>query len=385
MTDTQTPRRRAGREPAGTFRNARSLFHVRGVPIRVDVSWLLIAGLVVYVFATQFGVLLGDLGTGRVVLAATVAALLFFASLLAHELGHALTSLDRGIPVLGVTLFLMGGVTESTAEAKSARDEFVIVGIGPYISLVLAGAFGLLYVPLEAMPVPAAIAGYLAWTNLALAVFNVLPGYPLDGGRLLRSVLWMFTGSPHKATRWAARVGQVFALALMGFGLLTFLRAGGFSGVWEVLIGLFLLRGATDSHRRARLRERLAGRIVRDVMAALPPALPADQALSDAVVALQERPSVLFPVLGEASGLLGVVQLADLDSVPRQDWWARTVGDVMTRADDADGPIAVDAGQDLDAALDGLPSAPANQLIVTDSGRPVGLLSSFQIPDLGKA
>ena len=385
MTDTHTPRQLSGDDADGTFRNAKTLFRIRGVPIRVDVSWLLIAGLVIYVFATQFSVLLGDRGTATVVLSATVAAVLFFSCLLAHELGHALTSLDRGIPVLGVTLFLMGGVTESTAEAKTAKDEFVIVGIGPYISLVLAALFGLLFVLVQRFAVPAAISGYLAWTNLALAVFNVLPGYPLDGGRLLRSLLWMATGSPHRATRWAARVGQLFAFALIALGLLGFVRGGGFSGIWEVLIGGFLLRGATDAHRRARLRERLSGRKLREVMTALPQPLAAEQALSDAVVVLQARPSVLFPVVDAVpaggSGLLGVVQLADLDQVPRQDWWARTVGDVMTPADGTAGAVALDADEDLDAALDALASAPRQQLVITEGNRPVGLLSSASVTD----
>ena len=388
MTDRHDSRQLVGDDAAGTFPNAKTLFHIRGIPIRVDVSWLLIAGLVVYVFASQFSRLLGDGGMFAVILPATVAALLFFASLLAHELGHALTSLDRGIPVLGVTLFLMGGVTESTAEAKTAKDEFVIVGIGPYISLVLAALFGLLFVLVQRFAIPAAVTGYLAWTNLALGLFNILPGYPLDGGRLLRSVLWMATGSPHRSTRWAARVGQAFALALIAVGLLGFVR-GGFSGIWEVLIGGFLLRGATEAHRRARVRERLAGRSLRDMMSALPQPLAAEQALSDAVVVLQARPSVLFPVAGATAGqepaLVGVVQLADLDQVPRKDWWARTVSDVMTPADGTAGRVAVDAEEDLDVALDALATAPRQQLVVTEADRPVGLLSSAAVVEAGRA
>lgn len=383
MRQNQGAREDAGERSAGTFRAAKTLFRVSGVPVRVDVSWLLIAGLVAFVFTTQFRMLLGDLGTGVVTLAAAVAALLFFASLLAHELGHALASVARGIPVLGVTLFLLGGVTESTAEARTAKDEFVVVGIGPYISLVLAGVFGLLFVPLQQYRVLAAVTGYLAWINLALAVFNVLPGYPLDGGRLLRSLLWMATGSPHRATRWAARVGQVFAVVLMGLGALTFTRAGGFSGVWEVLIGGFLLRGATEAHRHAAVRERIAGRTVGDVMMAVPPALAVDQPLSDAVVALQQRPSVLFPVT-DADTLRGVVRLRDLDSVPRRDWWARAVGDVMTSVGQGQ-PVAVEAGDDLDGALDVLASAPGQQLVVTREGQPVGLLTPAQIAAAGRS
>jgi Zn-dependent protease/CBS domain-containing protein len=381
MTDTQTPRRPTPDESAGTFRYAKTLFRVRGVPIRVDASWLLIAGLVLYVFATRMAALLADQGTAAVVLAAALASVLFFASLLAHELGHALASVDRGIPVLGITLFLMGGVTESTAEAKTARDEFVVVGIGPYISLVLAAAFGLLHVAVQDVELLAAVTGYLGWTNLALAVFNLLPGYPLDGGRLLRSLLWMGTGQPHRATRWAARVGQAFALGLVLLGALSFTRPGGLSGLWEVLIGLFLLRGASESHSRARLRERLTGRRVGDLMVPAPPALDQDQALSDAVVLLQERPAVLVPVLQDGATLRGVVHLSDLDAVPRQDWWARRVHEVMHRVDGPK-PVSVPAAAALDTAVDALADSPLNQLIVTDDrGAPVGLLTASHVTD----
>jgi Zn-dependent protease len=185
---TQAPGEQAAQR--GSFQRARTLFSLRGVPVRIDASWLLIAGLVAFLFYSRMSASLPELGTVALVLAALAGSLLFFASLLAHELGHAFTSLDRGIPVFGITLFLMGGVTESTREAARARDEFVIVGIGPFISLVLAGLFGLLHLPLEGIQPVATVVGYLAWTNLLLAVFNLVPGYPLDGGRLLRSVLW---------------------------------------------------------------------------------------------------------------------------------------------------------------------------------------------------
>lgn len=212
-----------------TFRRARTLFRLRGVPIRVDASWLIIAGLVVWIFFGRMQERL-DASATVVLAAAAAGALLFFASLLAHELGHAFTSLDRDIPVLGITLFLLGGVTESTREARSAKDEFVIVGVGPFISLVLAAAFGLLTVVVEPHQPYALVTGYLGWANLLLGIFNLVPGYPLDGGRLLRSVLWGVTKQPHKATRWAARVGQAFAVLLGGYGVSVLLGQRG--GRW---------------------------------------------------------------------------------------------------------------------------------------------------------
>lgn len=370
-SQTSEPRRAP---QAGSFRNAWTFAHVRGVPIRVDISWLVIAGLVVFMLFTQFTALLADQGTAVALGAAVVATLLFFASLLAHELGHAITSLDRGIPVAGVTLFMLGGVTESTREATSAKDEFIIVGIGPFISLVLGAVFGLLHTPVAGNAVLGAITGYLAWINVLLAIFNLVPGYPLDGGRLLRSIIWAVTGQPHRSTRMAARVGQAFALLLGGYGLFV-LSGQGFGGIWEILIAVFLYRGAAQSHARARVRERLAGRAVREIMGSVPPTLDAGLALSDAVVQLQERPSLLWPV---GTPLAGGVTLRRLDDVPRRQWAVTALRDVVHGPDE----VTVDADASLDDALDRITDAPGNMLLVVDAGHPVGLLTPTLVSDL---
>lgn len=364
MTDAD----RRGGPYRGTFPNAWTLVRIRDVPVRVDVSWLLIVGLVLWVLFGRFGTLLGDRGPVVVVAASAVATVLFFASLLAHELGHAITSLNRDIPVMGITLFMLGGVTESTREAQSARDEFVVVGIGPFISLVLAAAFGLTYVAVQGTAAAAAVTGHLAWINLALAVFNLLPGYPLDGGRLLRSLLWMATGRPYRSTRWAARVGQAFALGVMGIGLWGLTDPDGFGGLWEVLIGFFLLRGATQSYRRARLQERFMGSTARDYMGSLPPSLDPAETLDLAIERVQTRPSLVWPV---GSPLRGGVTLARFDRVPEDDWASTRVADIAYDGDE----VTVSADETMDTVTDRLAAAPERMLIVVDRGRPVGLLT----------
>ncbi len=387
MADSATP----ARPTSGAGRGAWTILRVRGVPVRVDISWVVIAGLVIWAFARQLSELLGDRGTVVVVATSVAVTLLFFASVLAHELGHTLASLERGVPVLGIKLFMLGGVTESSREASSARDEFVIVGIGPFVSLVLAAACGLIYTLVRGSQPYGAIFGYLAWLNLALAAFNIVPGYPLDGGRLLRSVLWAITGRPHQATRWAARIGQGFALLLLA-GALYGLTGGpvpsgpaplrtaallvASNPIWNGLIGLFLLRGASEAHQRARLREQLVGRRVRQVMGSVPPVLPADLTLDAALERLQERPSLLWPV-GEP--LSGVVRLADVDTVSQHRWPTTRVADLARPA----GDVAVDADTPLDAALTRLRSAPGHMLIVTDGGRPVGLLTLSLVAGIG--
>lgn len=346
-----------------------TVFRVRGVPVRVDGSWFFSVALVIFFLFSRYQALLGDLGTSTVLLSAAAYTVLFFGSVLLHEFGHAFASLDRGIPVAGITLFALGGVTESTREAERARDEFVIVGIGPFVSLVLAGLFGLLFLLVETARAPAAVLGFAAWTNLALAVFNAVPGYPLDGGRLLRSVLWGVTGRPHLATRWAARVGQVFAVALIGLVVapLVGLRPPISLGLLNVFIALFLFRGATDAHRRAAARERLASRTARTVMGEAPPTVAPETTVGDAVAALRQRPSLLWPV---GDPLVGTLTLAHLEAVPDRLWDAPVGGVVLPR--DAG---TVDADADMDAVVDRMRGAPGNQLLVVEGGRVVGLLT----------
>lgn len=377
MTHVEPSPQRVPPRPAGAFPNAWTLWRVRGIPVRIDRSWLLIAALVAYFFHRELSANPAIEGPAVAVLLAVVCALLFFLSILAHELGHALTSLDRGIPVVAITLFAMGGLTESTREAKRARDEFVIVGIGPFISLVLAAVFGLIATGLAGVPAVAAVAGYLGWTNLALAVFNIVPGYPLDGGRLLRSVLWGVSGNPNRSTRWAARVGQVFAGLLMLLGIAGFVSPDmrAFGDLWNVFIGYFLFRGATDSHRRAKLREAVAQRSVRDVMGSVPPPLPGTWTLMRAVEHMQQRPSLLWPV---EDPLQGVLLVSTIDTVPVEDWESTTVAEVAMDA--VASTVSVDAP--LDEALTLLADAPETMLIVVEHGHPIGLLTPSLLSDL---
>ncbi len=376
---TDPPRRGLG--------GGRTAFHVRGVPVRGDLSLLIVAFLVVTVYRQQLDVTLAASPDAVVLAASVVAAVLFFASILAHEIGHAFASLDRGIPVRSITLFFLGGVTESTREAETAKDEFIIVGIGPFTSLVLGGLFGLAAIALDPFPVLAAVCGALGWTNLLLAIFNVVPGYPLDGGRLLRSLLWAGSGRPHAATRWAARVGQAFALLLIVSGIAPLLgydltlgvagyRFGG--GLWEALIGLFLLRGATEAHSRARGRERLAARTVRDVMGSVPPTLRSDAAIADVVEQVQTRPSLLWPVAGPDGRMIGAVALSDVDAIAAEWWPVTPLGPLATRR----GDVAVDVDESMEAVLDRLAGSGSTMLVVVDGGRPVGLVTPSLVADL---
>lgn len=376
----------AGRWGMG-FGSDWTLLHVRTVPVMVGPSLLVLIGLFTFWLGRDF---LARPALGAPVAAwgaALVTSVLFVACVLAHEVGHAVTSLDRGVPVRSITLFLLGGVTESVGEPETARDEFVIVGVGPLISLLLAALCGLAVVVLPNFSPAELVAGHLAWLNGAMAVFNLVPGYPLDGGRLLRSVLWMATGSRHRATRLAARVGQAFALLLLLGAVLSVtgvpdvgprpVRIGlqllGAMGLWGGLIGIFLLRASMEAYGFAQARERLGRTVVRERMGSVPPTVPAELVLSDAVVRLRERPSVLWPV---GRTLVGGVALRDLDAVPRDAWSRTTVRDI------ARNDVCIADDTPMDQALDRLQRAPDRMLIVVRDDEPVGLLTSNLVADV---
>jgi Zn-dependent protease len=363
--------------------------HVRGVPVYVGPSVLLLAALFTWWLGRDFVQRsVFDGAPAAAWLAAAVTTLLFLGGILLHEVGHTVTSLDRDVEVRSISLFLLGGVTESVGEPRSARDEIVIVGIGPLISLVIGAVFGLLVRVLPDFSVAELIAGWLAWMNCAMAVFNLVPGYPLDGGRLLRALLWLATSSRYRATRLAAGVGQVFAITLIvgaalslvdlpsvdlprslriALGLLSAL------GLWGGVIGYFLLRSSIDAYRAASLRERLGRTRVRDLMGSVPPTVPADVNLDEVVVRLQQRPSILWPV---GRPLLGGVKLEDLDRVPRREWSRTSVTDVVER------DVFVEADTPMDEALDRLSIARDRMLIVVRHGEPVGLLTPSLVADV---
>ncbi|HEX6254198.1 MAG TPA: site-2 protease family protein [Euzebyales bacterium] len=381
MTDSA----RAG--PAGYLGARWTLLRIRGVPLVIGPSLLLLVGLFTVVLARQLlprAAFVDAPGAAWATAAVTTA--LFIASIFAHEVGHAVTSLDRGVEVRSITLFLLGGVTESVGEPESARDELVIVGIGPLISLVLAALCGVLVELLPDFSIPELVAGYLGWLNAAMAIFNLIPGYPLDGGRLLRAVVWMVTSSRNLATRVAARIGQAFAALLLVGAMLSVtglpdlgvpvvgpvLRLAARLGLWGGLIGIFLLRSSVDAHGAARRRERLSRRRVRDLMGVVPPTVPSGALLADIDARLQQRPSVLWPV---GRPLVGGVTLRDLNDVPRERWAATQV-DAIAEPD-----VFISDDTPMDEAVERMFRARDQMLIVVRDGEPVGLLTPSLVVD----
>jgi Zn-dependent protease len=243
------------------------IVRIAGIPVRVDASWLLIFALISWSLASgYFPAVLPELTSGGAWLHAVTAALLLFASVFLHELSHALVARAQGVRVIGIRLHVFGGVSELESEPPTPRAEFRIAVVGPLTSLALAALCYGLGRAWAAVPWVVALTGYLTVVNLIVGLFNLAPGFPLDGGRLLRAMLWWWSGSLSRATRWASRVGALFALALVGLGVLRALTGELVGGLWFMLIGLFLHQAARTSHAMARLHARLEPLRVADVM-----------------------------------------------------------------------------------------------------------------------
>lgn len=264
------------------------IVRVGGIPVRVDASWLLVFGLISWSLASgYFPHVLPDLTPGRAWLHAVSAALLLFVSVFLHELSHALVARHHGVRVAGIRLHVFGGVSELESEPPTPRAEFLIAAVGPLTSFVIAAICYGLGRALGGTPWAAALTGYLTAVNVIIGLFNLVPGFPLDGGRLLRAMLWWWSGRLGWATRWAARAGSLFAFALIALGLVRAVGGEIVGGLWFILIGLFLHRAARASDDMLHTHHRLETLRVADVMTphalgfdALPVALGPDDVVA---------------------------------------------------------------------------------------------------------
>lgn len=326
------------------FTRAVRIARVRGVEVRLDPSLALIVVLVGWTLGTRFA---ADHALSTAIPMAAAGTLLFFGSLLAHEFAHALEALHRDLEVHSITLFLFGGVTEMHATTNSPRDEFVIAAVGPYVSLVCGAAFGLVATFATALPaaigIPVAeVAGLLGWLNVLLAVFNLVPGAPLDGGRVLRAGLWWITGDRRRGLRIAARAGQALGLGLAGYGLTGLVMSGtavAFAAFWWVLIGGFLYAAARTELRQSDLDDLLLRHRVADLFPAPPRVLDAGQRLDAA-----DLPSPDGDLVTVVSGtrLLGVIPAEHLATLHPTERALRIAGELAQPVDDRP-VVSVDA------------------------------------------
>lgn len=359
------------------IRSTFPLFRVRGIQVGVHISWLIVFGLITWSLATGFlPEVLPDIAPVEAWLIGAVAAILLFASVLIHELAHSFVAISRGLPVNSITLFLFGGVSNLTAESKEPRTEFLIAIVGPLTSFVIAGvAFLLASLPGLDERI-AVVFAYLVVVNAVLGAFNLIPGFPLDGGRVFRSIVWRATGNVRRATEIAAAVGQLVGLGFVAWGIFNFFGGDLLGGLWTAAIGLFLQNAAGSSVQQLALDQRLRGVRVRDAFTPDPTSAPPGLSVADLIeehILRGKRRAVLVTDNGR---LVGIVTVGDVGKVAPDQRSRTTVADVMSGPD---GLVTIDPNTSLKDAAELLAAHEFDQLPVVEAGRPLGLLTRADI------
>jgi Zn-dependent protease/CBS domain-containing protein len=346
---------------------------IRGIPINVHVSWLVIYGLITWTLAIgYFPRVLPDLPAAAYWANGLLAAFLLFVSVLLHELSHSLVAMAHGLSVRGITLHVFGGVSHLEDEPPSPRAEFLIAVVGPVTSFAIAAVLWAINASGLVQPAWAqAVVTYLVLVNVAVGIFNLVPGFPLDGGRLLRAALWKWKGTLGQATYIASRVGVVFAFTLMALGVWQIFGGAVLGGFWLILIGVFLSGTADASYSQVALREALARLPVRDIMAREVITVPPDATVEQLADAFWSHHVTSFPVV-DGGTVRGIASVQQVPEVPAEQRMQRRVSELMR-------PLTDDlvVGPD-DSVFDALGKATRNQvgrLAVLKDSRLVGYLS----------
>ncbi len=361
------------------------LIRVFGIQLGLHYSWLIIALLVTLSLAAHFSSVSADWGAGVIWTTAIITGLLFFAAIILHEMAHAFVARLRGLPVRSITLFALGGVALIEKESGDAATEFWMGIAGPIMSVVIGifclfAAVALGWSPETAMlapqtPVLAALV-WLGYINIALAVFNMLPGFPLDGGRVLRAIIWWATDDVTKATRIAARVGQFTAIVFIVGGIFQFFAGAGFGGLWIAFIGWFLLSAARSSYAQNEINENLRGVRVGDVMRNDCETVEADLNLRVFVseFMLKTGRRCFFVMDGER--FTGIVTPHEVAAISPNEWTRKTVGEIMRPFDELQ---TVKPETPLSEVLEKMGSGDVNQLPVISKDRLAGVISRRHI------
>jgi Zn-dependent protease/predicted transcriptional regulator len=354
-----------------------TLGRVWGIPIGLHWSWFIV-----------FALITSSLGAGYLPeeypalpaaglwSIAALTAVLMFVSVVLHELGHAWVARRNGIGVKQITLFVFGGIAQITSNPASAGAEFRIAIAGPIVSFGLAGMFGGLWLAGHGTDWLAAPTGWLASINLMLAVFNLIPGYPLDGGRVLRATIWQVTGDEPRASRVAAASGHVVALGFVGLGMLSVLTGNVGNGLWLILLGWFLQTAATANAQQTLLQQLLRGvtveQLMRRTVVMLPSSATLREVVDDQIMKHGER---LFLIVDDTRPR-GLLTLRDVTRVPRERWETTPAGVAMEPWESL---IVVTPGTELLAAMQAMDDADVAQVPVASNGTVLGTLSREEI------
>ncbi len=360
---------------AGSVRGGITLFKIGGIRLSLDISWFIIFALVLLALsAGYFPRLFPGREPQAYWLAGLVATFLFFASVVIHELSHSFMAIRSGIAIPEITLFVFGGVSRIAQEPQDPQTELKIAVVGPLASFGLAALFwGLktLFRGFEPSMI-VAVFGYLAWINLALGIFNLMPGFPLDGGRIFRAIWWWKSGSLTRATKIASDIGKGFAVALMILGAIQIFAGALIGGLWLVFIGMFLRGMSARGYEEVVIRKALEGVRVEEVMVREVVTVPADISVAELVHDYFLQYAYRgFPVISNGR-VLGVISLARVKDIPREEQQTTRVDQVMTPKSDR---MVVPANLSLAAALVKMSQEGVERLLVMEQERLLGLLT----------
>ncbi len=362
------------------------LFRMAGIQVIIDYSWFVVFLLVAFTMAeSYFPAVQRQFTPVQNWVMSLVAATLFFLSVLLHELAHSMVALHYGIRITTIRLFLFGGLAQAASEPDSGRHEFLIALAGPAMSIVLGFGFGSLYGLMffagNLGPI-AAVSWYLAGANILLGFFNLIPGFPLDGGRILRAILWDRWGDLTRATRVVSQTGNSFALFLIFLGILLLLFAQNpLAGIWLVFLGLFMKQSALGSYQAVVIRESLAGVQVRQVMKNN--VVPVDwlSSLDELVRDFIYRYQITsFPVFNRDE-LMGMVSMAQVKAVPKELWMFKQVRDIMTPIEQVS---YLNPSDDATEAFKRMATEDIGRMPVIEGGKLVGMVSRQDLLDLFK-
>ncbi len=352
-----------------------TLFKLAGFTVRADVSWLVLAFLITWSLAVGiFPYYYKGFSQQAYWWMGVCGALGLFGSIVFHELCHSLVARKYGLPIKGITLFIFGGVSEMEDEPQNPKTEFLMAAAGPASSVLLSIVFhALSVVAKDSWPtVVNAVISYLGWINATLAIFNLLPAFPLDGGRVLRSALWKYKGDLMWATRAASRIGSAFGFGMIFLGILSLLRGNFIGGIWWFVIGLFLRNASQMSYQQVVLRKSLQGlHVDRFMKRDLVTVSPSTSVLELVDNYIYRHHFKMYPVVEEGH-LRGVVTINQVKEVPREEWPSRAVG-ALAQQCTADNTISPRA--DATEALEKMHHLGVSRLLVVSRGRLVGILT----------
>lgn len=362
--------------------NAFKIGRIAGIDIRIHWSWFAIFGLLTYWLATGFyDDVYDDWTTEEEWAASIVTTVLFFTSVLLHELSHSIVARRLGLPVQNITLFIFGGVSALGAEPSSARQEFQVAIVGPLTSFVLGGICAVItlvgWLALDRVDTPPfAVAEYLAFINIAVGIFNMLPGFPLDGGRVLRAAVWSRNRNMLRATRYASTAGTIISFGLMAVGVVSILAGNWIGGVWFIVIGWFLRNSAEQSYQQLVFKQTLEGVKVGELVNRSFYGAPPDMSLADVVTQYMFGHSQRAVPILVADDLLGIITMSDLQRVPTDQWSEVSAFKAMTPKERLYG-VAPD--DDVMQALEIMASQDVHQLPVIESRSFLGFITRADV------